>query len=156
MTHRFSKLDSMTVDDRTFAVRPMQPPEKETHQWVDDVGKTVCVVRGDHFERSAGTAMRFDDRGTIEFLVRGRWNRAVMSAVDESGVTLVRYRLNPTNHKIPIINPLGCDLRRVEAVVDPAIHGMPGIALLVASSCPLLLRYFQHGGSGGGLSLVIN
>jgi len=148
-TYRYFKLDSMTVGDRTFAVRPMQPPEQGTHQWIDGLGKAVCVVKGDHFERIAGTVMQFDGLGTISFPVRGRWNRAVMSAVDEAGVTLVRYRLNPTNHKIPVVNPFGCNLRRVEAVVNPNIQGTPEIALLVAASCPWLLRYFEHGGSGG-------
>ncbi len=149
ITRSIVKPTSIADDTGTYEKRPLQPRQGGTHQWVDAAGKSICIVRGRHYSGRAHTSMALADHGIIAFPVTGRWNRAVMSAIDESDNTLVRYRLNPTSFNIPIGNPPGgCNLKRVEAVITPSAHASPGISFLVASTCNLILNYFQHSGGG--------
>ncbi len=149
MTHRIFKPSSIADTSLTYEERPMQPPKEGSHQWVDARGESICTVTGSHWDRNEGCSMTFGTLGTLSFPVKGKWNRAVMSAINEEGDVPIRYRLNPIAGNLPIGNPpFSCNLKRVEAVVAPGAATLPHLVLLIASSCPLLLAYFQHSGGG--------
>lgn len=124
-----------TVGGATYETRV----EDHAKWLVDEAGTPVLHFEGRHFEGKADTKVRLRDQSMLSFPVIGRWNRAIMSAIDESGDTLVQYRLGPPTHGLPIKS---YSLRRVDSVVTPSATEVPDISLIVATTPKLLFRYF--------------
>ena len=104
---------------------------------VDEAGNPVLRFEGRHYDRRAYTRVILRDQTRFSFPVIGRRNKAQMSAVDESGNTLVHYRMS------------GLWAPGVECVVTPAAHHIPEIPLFVAVTQSLLFAYFD-GPKGSG------
>lgn len=143
------------IDDENYEERSVGAHRLDG-DWSGIIDKTVWVVdssddpvlrfEGRHFERRAYTKVILRDQSMLRFPVTGRWNKAFMSAVDESGNTLIHYRLGPPTHGLPIVSD---SLRRIEAVVTPAAHRIPEIPLIVAATPNLLFGYFANSEGGG-------
>ena len=75
-----------------------RPPDSEL---VDAATRTTVLrVSGTHFSRKAGTRITLPDQTSIELPVTGtRPLNATMAAVDGSGNTLIRYRLDWPVHR---------------------------------------------------------
>ena len=109
-----------------------------------DVATNAPVLRmsGLHFNYRAGTRLTLVGQRELRFPVKGHSWRALMSAIDESGNSLIEYRRVPSKRR-----SLFDHYARTEAVIDPTALTIPHIELLVAVSSPLLLGYFQTGGA---------
>ena len=98
--------------------------------------ESVLRTEGLHFSYKAGTRVTLSDQRSFALPVSGRnQNTAVMSAVDDSGHTLLLYRLVPSQ---------GC----VEVVLSPGATVTPETILLILSTVTCLRFYFQTGGGG--------
>ncbi len=113
------------------------------HRVVDlvDVATNSPVLRmsGLHLNCRAATRLTLVGQCELRFPVTGRKRHALMSAIDESGNSLVDYRLVPSQ--------FGSDAW-TEAVISPKAMTLPHIELLVAVSSPFLLEYFQPDAGG--------
>ena len=100
----------------------------------------VLRITGIHHNGVDGTSVSLAGQRVIRFPVRGHKECALMSAMDDSGNSLVEYRgVRGTNH----FN------LAVEAVINPNALTVPQIELLVAVSGGLLSRYFIYRSTGG-------
>ena len=98
--------------------------------------ESVLRTEGLHFSYKAGTRVTLSDKRSFALPVSGRnQNTAVMSAVDDSGHTLLLYRLVPSR---------GC----VEVVLSPAAVVTPEAVLLILSTVTCLSLYFKPAVAG--------
>jgi len=101
----------------------------------------VLHVVGKHYDHSPGGSIRFPDQGQLQFPVQATERaNAVMTAVDEAGNRVARYR-NP-------FRPLFRD--PVEITVHPDWELTDQRALALAISAGWLRSYFSTPGGGGG------
>jgi hypothetical protein len=107
---------------------------------LDEAGIPVLYISGSHWNHSAHASISFPGQRWLRFPVRGT-NRAnaIMTAVDEAGNSVVRYRIIPV---------------RFGGIVEIAVH--PGWPLTdelvpaIALSAPWLNKYFSAPSGGGG------
>jgi DivIVA domain-containing protein len=106
---------------------------------VDETGTPVLYTSGQHHAYRAKTSISFPDQRWLRFPVRqtGEFN-AVMTAVDEAGNSVVRYRYR----LIP--RTLGRDF--VEITVHPDWELTEELVLAIAMSAPWLRFYDRTGG----------
>ncbi len=97
----------------------------------------VLRITGVHYNGVDGTSVSLADQGEIRFPVRGHNKCALMSAIDDSGNSLVEYRNRDAS---PLAFP--------DAVINPNALTVPPIELLVAVSARLVWTYFQHPSGG--------
>lgn len=114
-------------------------------------GELVLQVTGYHFSRRANTYVTLPDQTTITLPVRGLSPKtAIMSAIDDSGGTLVECRLNYSSRKSQVFanpNVFVNSNDVVEIVVSPTGLSIPTIDLVVAVTYECLGSYFDSGGS---------
>jgi DivIVA domain-containing protein len=109
---------------------------------VDDTGAAVLYTSGQHFNCKARASISFPDRRWLRFPIRGtRQASAIMTAVDEAGNSVARYRLNG-----PGFMPR---LGNVEISVHPGWELTDELVLAIALSAPWLPGYFTTPGGGG-------
>jgi hypothetical protein len=114
------------------------PPLKEL---ADATGTPILYTSGAHFNRDARGSISFPDQRWLRFPVRGtKPANAIMTAVDEAGNSVVRYKLIPPGP--------GFTLRRrnVEITVHPGWELTDELVLAIAISAPWLRTYFQQPG----------
>jgi len=134
---------TVTSDGRTYVWRRVGRRSLfASHKVVDlvDVEANAPVLRmsGFHLNRRAGTRLTLVGQRELRFPVTGRKWRALMSAIDESGNSLIDYRF------VPSARPSLLDSYAwTEAVISPTAMTIPHIELLVAVSSPFLHGYFQ-------------
>jgi hypothetical protein len=104
----------------------------------------VLRVTGHHFNRKANSYLTMSDGTIVRLPVRG-WNpkTGMMSAVTESGATLVHYRLNYSRNSRLYVNSNNL----VEVAVSSLGLSFPGIQFVVAVTCQCLSSYFSSGGT---------
>lgn len=139
---------SVTTQGRTYVWRRVGKRRIFANSRTDDlvdVATNAPVLRmsGLHFNYRAGTRLTLIGQRELQFPVKGHSWRALMSAIDESGNSLIEYRLVPSKGR-----SLLDQYAWTEAVVSPTALTIPHIELLVAVSSPFLLGYF-HTGEGG-------
>ena len=107
---------------------------------VDEAGTPVMYASVRRFGRRAGTSISFPDRRWLRFPVRGtRQGDAIMTAVDEAGNSVVRYRFIPD----------AFGRGSVEIAVHPGWALTDELVLAIAMSTPWLSSYFVTSGGGG-------
>jgi hypothetical protein len=94
-------------------------------------------VTGVHYNGVDRTSVSLAGQREIRFPVRGHKECALMSAMDDSGNSLVEYRLVGGTNKVA-----------VDAVLNPNALTVPNIELLVAVSAPFVNYYFVHPSGG--------
>lgn len=97
----------------------------------------VLRITGVHYNDNAGTSVTLAGQRVIRFPVRSSEKCALMSAIDDSGNSLVEYRNRGAS---PLTFP--------DAVINPNALTVPQIELLVAVSARLLSGYFGHPSGG--------
>lgn len=108
-------------------------------QLVDETGAPVLYTGGRHFERSASAYIKFPGHRWLEFPVRGtKRANAIMTAVDQAGNKVTRYRL---------VRDKASTWTRVEITVHPDRELTDELTLVVALSAPFLRSYFNKGPS---------
>jgi hypothetical protein len=111
-------------------------------QLIDETGTPILYTAGRHANRSAGAYIKFPGQRWLRFPVRGRRRaNAIMTAVDQAGNKVARYRLarNETGLRT-----------RVEITVHPDQQLTDELTLVIALSAPFLRSYFRSKGEGGG------
>lgn len=109
---------------------------------VDEAGIPVLYTSGSHWNRSAQASISFPGQRWLRFPVQGtRRLEAIMTAVDEAGNSVVRYRIIPPRFF----------LRRsiVEITVHPGWPLTDELVLAIAISAPWLNSYFSEPRGGG-------
>jgi DivIVA domain-containing protein len=107
-----------------------------TRELLDEAGMPVLHASGRNYDHSADARITFADQRSLRFPVRGtNLTNAVMTAVDQAGNRIARYR----NHD-----------RRVEIIVHPRQHLTDEFALALVISAPWLSSYFSVPSQGGG------
>jgi len=106
----------------------------------------AAVLRksGGHWDHKGDTRITLTGQRELQFPVRGFLDviYGLMSAIDESGISLVEYRRVRSEHMSRF------KYWSVEAVINPAALTIPNIDLLIAVSSPLLIHYFESSGGG--------
>ncbi len=106
---------------------------------VDEAKNPILYTVGKHYNHFAGGSIEFPDQGWLRFPVRGtKRANAVMTAVDEAGNRVARYRF-PNS-------PLVRD--PVEIIVHPDWELTDQRALAIAVSARWLRSYFSEPGGG--------
>jgi DivIVA domain-containing protein len=109
-------------------------------QLLDETGTPVLYTGGRHFDRRAGAYIKFPGRRWLRFPVRGtRSADAIMTAVDEGGNKIARYRL--------ALNETGWR-KIVEITVHPDQQLTGELVLVIALSAPWLRSYLQQSQGG--------
>jgi hypothetical protein len=123
--------------------------DSTVRQLLDETGIPVLYTGGLHIDRGAGGYIKFPGQGWLRFPVRrplrfartsARRSNAIMTAVDQAGNKVARYRVAPN----------GTGFReRVEITVHPDQQLTNELTLAIALSAPWLRSYFKSSGGGG-------
>jgi DivIVA domain-containing protein len=138
-----------TSPDRLDPARMLrcQPGHRDPslHQLLDETGIAVLYQGGWHIGRCDGGYIKFPGQRWLRFPVRGtsRGN-AIMTAVDQAGNKVARYRFAPHRHQwwTDVTNT-------VEIIVHPSRRLTEELSLVLALSAPWLISYFASQGGGG-------
>jgi hypothetical protein len=122
---------------------------------LDEAGTPILYTSGRNLERKAGARITFPDQRWLRFPVRGtEWADAIMTAVDQDGNKVARYRLtgkmprarNWTSHMADIFFPVRPVRRFLAHPMEITIHpGQPltdELVLAIAISTDWLSSYF--------------
>jgi DivIVA domain-containing protein len=151
MTYRWSDIlgatdipemgDRVSINKGSFALVRMHA--KQSRELVDETGTPVLYISGRNFERSAQACISFPHGRRLRFPVRGTQRaNAIMTAVDEAGNSVVRYR---------IIRFLmgGLGRHNIEVAVHPGWELTDELVLAITISAPWLSSYFSVQRGGG-------
>jgi DivIVA domain-containing protein len=119
---------------------PRQPGDRDPalRQLIHETGIAVLYCGGRHFNRSAGSYIKFPGHRWLRFPVRGtKPLNTIMTAVDQAGNKVARYRITPHKHQwwTDVSNT-------VEIIVHPSQRLTEELALVLALSAPWLFSYF--------------
>jgi hypothetical protein len=112
---------------------------------VDKTGTPILYTSGRNFDHSADASISFPDMRlrSLEFPVRGtRRANAIMTAVDEAGNSVARYRIFRSQMG-------GLGRHNVEIAVHPDWELTDELMLAITISAPWLASYFSEPGGGG-------
>ena len=118
------------------AVRALRVPIREL---LDETGASILYASGQNYNFSAGACITFPDQRWLKFPVRGtEWKNAIMTAVDQDGNKVARYRYQalPDGHAN-------------EITVHPGRQLTTELVLALVISSPWLDSYFTSSGGGG-------
>ena len=125
-----------------FAARTMTSSEQQGETWtvrglVDEAGTPVLCTSGKTYDRRAYGRVTFPDGRWLRFLVRGTKDaNLIMTAVDQAGNRIARYRIGPSPK------------RAIEITVHPGWKLTDELVLAIAISIGGFLSYFVTGGGG--------
>jgi hypothetical protein len=133
----------------------------EPRELVDETGTPILYVSGRHDCRRATANITFPNQRYIRFPVRGtRRSNAIMTAVDQAGNKIARYRITRSDSGGQLVDALNgvsnffgvSDFFAfpVEITVHPDQQLTDELVLTIAISAPWLSRYFYIPGEGGG------
>jgi DivIVA domain-containing protein len=107
---------------------------------LDETGTPVLYTSGRNHDHTAWARITFADQRWLQFPVRGthRFN-AIMTAVDQAGNRIARYRVTPS-----------LKASTVEIIVHPSQQLTDELVLAFAISAPWLSSYFKAPNQGGG------
>ena len=109
----------------------------------DRTGTPILYASGDHYNWRAGACIMFPDLRWLRFPVRGSWlANAIMTAVDQAGNRVARYRLTGKSGRPK--KSLSWSEGSVEIVVHPGQKLTDELALALALSADWLRRYFAR------------
>lgn len=111
-------------------------------QLLDETGEPVLYTGGAHFDHIAGACIKFPGQRWLRFPVRGtEGSNAIMTAVDQDGNKVARYRL---------VFPRENDyLKTATITVHPDRRLTEELALAIAVSPTWLSRFFEVAGGAG-------
>jgi DivIVA domain-containing protein len=106
-------------------------------QLLDETRIAVLYRGGKHIERNAGSYIKFPGHRWLRFPVRGtKRANAIMTAVDQAGNKVARYRFAGSR-------------KTIEIAVHPDHRLTEELALTIAVSAPWIGDYFSREGGGG-------
>lgn len=133
---------------RTFLTGLAFDPGMRLRELVDETGPPVLYTVGSNYNWRAGACILFPDQRWLRFPVRGSWlANAIMTAVDQAGNKIARYRF--TDKAGRQLKPLRWGPPRPEIIVHPGQRLTDELALALALSANWLGTYFARPGGGG-------
>jgi DivIVA domain-containing protein len=107
-------------------------------QLLPETGIPILYTGGRHFDRHAGAYIKFPDQRWLRFPVRGtKRANAIMTAVDQAGNKIARYRFAASW------------MITMEIAIHPDHRLTEELALAIAVSAPWVGDYFRREGGGG-------
>jgi hypothetical protein len=116
---------------------------KQTHakvdELVDETGTPILYLHTGNANGRACACITFPDQRWLRFLVRGtrHWN-AIMTAVDQAGNRVVRYKRSTESKAVRWTDPGG----PIDIIVNPDWKLTEDLVLAIEGSAGLLERYF--------------
>jgi len=112
-----------------------------------NAGRPAFITTGTHLDHHGNGTIELPGHGTFRFPVQGTIPfNAVMSAVDESGKSQLRYRISD----FKLAEKTWQRLDSLEVVIAPECQmPMESVLLLIAASSSWLRTYFGTKGGGG-------
>jgi hypothetical protein len=108
----------------------------KVEELADETGAPALYTCGRNFDWRAHASVMFPDQRQLRFLVRGtERSHAIMTAVDQAGHGVARYRISGK--------------ATTEIAVNPGWKLTDELALAIAISAPWLDSYFERPGGGG-------
>jgi hypothetical protein len=108
----------------------------KVEELADETGAPALYTCGRNFDWRAHASVMFPDQRQLRFLVRGtERSHAIMTAVDQAGHSVARYRISGK--------------ATTEIAVNPGWKLTDELALAIAISGPWLDSYFERPGGGG-------
>jgi hypothetical protein len=112
---------------------------------VDETGTPILYTAGSNFNWRACACILFPDQRWLRFLVRGSvLANAIMTAVDQAGNRVARYRIIPGRQETWLSSS-----NSVEIIVHPGWKVTDELALALAISTEWLRSYFEIPSQGG-------
>jgi hypothetical protein len=109
----------------------------------DETGRAVLYTSGKHYNRSAGARITFPDRRSLTFPVREHRDNAIMTAVDQDGNRVARYRLTGQPSGISGTTSSASRSGTIEIIVHPDQPLTDEFVLAIVISAPWLSSYFN-------------
>lgn len=117
---------------------------------VDETGMPILYVSGMNFDHRALAIITFPDQRWIWFPVRGTGHRnAIMTAVDEAGHSIARYRTVSPDSILRRNSAEILDRHAIEIAVHPGRELTDELAIAITISGPWLRSYFSTPERGG-------
>ena len=111
---------------------------------LDETGMPILYTSGTNYSFSAGARITFPDQRWLRFLVRGTGSaNAVMTAVDQAGNKIVRYRVIGKLRGTSLWNTM-------EITIHPSQPLADELVLAIAISTPWLDSFVTVPNQGGG------
>jgi hypothetical protein len=109
----------------------------------DRTGQPVLYTSGQHLRRDPGGVVEFPGQRWLRFPVRGtRRSNAIMTAVDQAGRQVARYRI-AAPHALT-------KWRAIEITVHPEQRLTDELILMLALTAPWISSFFRSPTEGGG------
>ena len=152
MTYRWSGILGFTdipEMGRRVSLREESFVLKSTGYWqsrklVDETGAPILHTSGRNFARTARASVSFPDGRSLRFPVRGTHRaNAIMTAVDQAGNSVARYRVTRLGRSSGLRN-------NVEVALYPGWELTDKLVLAITISAPWLSSYFSVQTGGGG------
>jgi hypothetical protein len=138
--------DAIDANRRHYEVRRIGKPKDQVKEVVDvKTGATVMTMTGTHFAGRATTRVTMPNDVSLTFPVAGSATTATMSAVNDAGDTLIRYRVNKPKGGVRAIGPV-LDLIPVEVTVTDAAESISSLALVIATTSGFARSFFRSPG----------
>lgn len=121
--------------------RQRKPSVTEVTELVDEAGIPMLYISGENYHWRAGFCISFPDGRWLRFPVRGtRRANAIMTAVDQAGNTVARYRINDKGFNLLSKTPLRQNT--VEVTINPDRKLTDELVLAIAISAREVSTYF--------------
>jgi hypothetical protein len=121
--------------------RQKKPGVKEVKALVDEAGIPILYISGENYDWRAGFCISFPDGRWLRFPVRGtRRANAIMTAVDQAGNTVARYRINDKGFNLMSKTPF--KQNAVEVIINPDRKLTDELVLAIAISGREISTYF--------------
>ena len=124
--------------------------DPKLRELLDVTGMPILYTSGRNYGLSARACITFPDQRRLRFPVRGtRQANAIMTAVDQAGNKVARYRIigmlkGTSTPQFPGL------WKAIEITVHPGQQLTGELAIAIAISAPWLSSYFTVPGGGGG------
>jgi hypothetical protein len=133
--------DRVSISKGTFVL--VRTRAKQSRKLVDDTGTPILYTSGRNFERTARASVSFPDGRSLRFPVRGTHRaNAIMTAVDQAGNSVARYRVTRLGRSGGLRN-------NVQVAIHPGWELTDELVLAITISVPWLSSYFSVQMGGG-------
>lgn len=132
---------------RTYEMRSSGKSKDQINELVDVAnGATVMTMTGIRYGGRATTRLSTPSDVSLTFPVTGSVTTATMSAIDDAGDRLIRYRVNKPKGGVWAIGAV-LDLIPVEVVVTDVAESIPSLALVIAATSGFVRSFFRRPGA---------
>jgi DivIVA domain-containing protein len=123
----------------TMQIEQQRSEARRISELVDETGTPILRSHGENYARRAYACITFPDQRWLRFLVRGtRQENAIMTAVDQAGNRVARYRMTNTSSSAPTY----------DIAIHPDRELTDELILAIATSASWVASYFVSAQAG--------